>query len=126
MGLESVLLVDDEPDIRRIGQLSLRSVGHLTVWSAAGADEAIALARTHKPDVILLDVMMRDTDGPATLARLRADPETVEIPVVFMTAKVTAQQVAHYKSLGALGVICKPFDPMTLPADVRALVEGRL
>lgn len=123
MTLHSVLLVDDEPDIRRIGEVSLRAVGQLQVWLASGADEAVALARSRRPDVILLDVMMPGTDGPTTLTRLRGDEETAGIPVIFMTAKVQRHEVERYLALGAIGVVCKPFDPMTLAAEIRALVD---
>ena len=85
----------------------------------SGADGLVAAAEWH-PDLILLDVMMPVMDGPATLAHLREDPRTADIPVVFMTARVQKQDLAHFKSLGAAGVITKPFDPMTLAAAVRS------
>jgi chemotaxis response regulator CheB len=76
-------------------------------------------AAKHRPDLILLDVMMPVMDGPTTLAHLRDEPETADIPVVFMTARAQARELEHFKSLGAAGVIPKPFDPMTLAAAVR-------
>jgi CheY-like chemotaxis protein len=69
--------------------------------------------------MILCDVMMPGMDGPATLARLRESPQTVNTPVVFMTARGQAHEIEHFKSLGAVGVIAKPFDPMTLAESVR-------
>lgn len=125
MTIRTVLLVDDEPDIRRIGELSLRGVGRLEVLLASSGAEAVELAARAQPDVILLDVMMPGMDGPSTLAALRARPETAQIPVVFVTAKVQRREVDHYRALGAAGVVAKPFDPMTLAADVRRIVEGR-
>jgi len=122
--IRKVLLVDDEPDIRRVGELSLRGVAGWQVVLADSGAAAVTLARAEKPDVILLDVMMPDLDGPATLARLRADAETRHIPVVFLTAKTQRREVDHYRALGAVGVLAKPFDPMTLATDVvRALEE---
>lgn len=125
MTIEKVLLVDDEPDIRRIGELSLKAVGKLAVTLAASGEEALALARAARPDVVLLDVMMPGLDGPATLEKLRSEPDTAAIPVVFMTAKTQKHETERFLALGAAGVIHKPFDPMTLPAELRRLLEGR-
>jgi CheY-like chemotaxis protein len=124
MQLERVLLVDDEPDIRKIGALSLSAVGGLEVQVASSGAEALELARKAPPDCILLDVMMPGLDGPACLQQLRGQPETREVPVLFMTAKVQPQEMERYLALGAAGVIRKPFDPMTLARDVRALLEA--
>jgi two-component system OmpR family response regulator len=122
--LSKVLLVDDEPDIRRIGQISLEHVGQWTVVQAQSGLQALHLAADERPDVILLDVMMPELDGPGTFARLRENPATAGIPVIFMTAKAQPHEVASYRALGAAGVIAKPFDPMTLPAEVRTIVEA--
>ena len=124
MAVHSVLMIDDEPDIRRIGEMSLSAVGKLKVFMAASGAQGVEIARREKPDVILLDVMMPGLDGPATLAQLRADPATAGIPVIFMTAKVQRSEVERYLTLGAQGVVPKPFDPLDLPARVRAIVEG--
>jgi CheY-like chemotaxis protein len=124
MNLSKVLLVDDEPDIRRIGQISLEHVGKWKVVQAQSGLQALTVAASEKPDVILLDVMMPELDGPGTFARLREDPATAAIPVIFMTAKAQPHEVASYRALGAAGVIAKPFDPMTLPGEVRSIVEA--
>ncbi len=122
MTVHKALLVDDDPDIRTIGRLSLANVGGLDVTLAGSGLEGIDLARSVKPDVILLDVMMPELDGPSTLQRLRADPVLRPIPVIFMTAKVQPHEVEQYRAMGAAGVIAKPFDPMTLADEVRRLV----
>jgi CheY-like chemotaxis protein len=122
--LSKVLLVDDEPDIRRIGQISLEHVGQWKVVQAQSGLQALTLAADERPDVILLDVMMPELDGPGTFLRLRADPITANIPVIFMTAKAQPHEVASYRALGAAGVIAKPFDPMSLPSEIRSIVEG--
>jgi len=124
--LRSILLVDDEPDIRTIGAMSLQRVGKLEVRTASSGPEALALVAESVPDAILLDVMMPGMDGPATLRELRAIPALAHTPVLFMTAKVLRDEIDRWLSLGALGVIHKPFDPMTLPNEVRALVEPAL
>lgn len=118
-------MVDDDQDLLRIAQLSLKNVGKWTVLLAASGPQALQLAQSEAPDVILLDVMMPDMDGLTTLAQLRSSQVTAAIPVIFLTAKVQAHEVDHYVGLGALGVIIKPFDPMTLPAEVEKLVDGR-
>ena len=117
-----VLVVDDEPDIRRIAKLGLSRVGGMEVVEAANGMEALVRAKEDKPDAVLLDVMMPRLDGPSTLARLREDPATSGIPVVFLTAKAIAAELDRLKSLGAAGVLTKPFDPMTLARELRAIL----
>ena len=114
-----VLCVDDEPDIREVVEISLCLDPDLVTRSCASGQEALAVAEAWKPDVMLLDVMMPVMDGMATLARLRENPHTAGIPVVFMTARAQSRELDMFRSLGAVGVIPKPFDPMTLAASVR-------
>ncbi len=117
-----VLLVDDEEDVREIARLSLGRVGGMVVCDASSGPEGIARAALEKPDFIILDMMMPDMDGPATLTALRANPETANIPVVFLTAKVLPSELERLRELGAIGIITKPFDPMTLAAQVRRIL----
>jgi CheY-like chemotaxis protein len=114
-----ILHIDDEPDIREVVELSLGLDLAFSVRSCASGPEALATAAVWSPDMILCDVMMPVMDGPATLARLRECPQTVNTPVVFMTARAQTRELEHFKSLGAIGVIAKPFDPMTLADSVR-------
>ena len=115
-----LLLVDDDDDIRAIARMSLTRIGGWEVVPAASADEAEAAARDAPPAVVLLDVMMPDVDGPATLERLR--PLIGDAPVIFLTAKTQSSDLERLTSLGAAGVIAKPFDPMGLPEEVDALI----
>ena len=115
-----VLIIDDEDDIRRIARLSLVRVGGLDVIDARDGPTGVALAESDQPDVVLLDVMMPGLDGPATLAALRASEKTASIPVVFLTAKAMPDEIARLYGLGVRGVLQKPFDPMTLPAQLKA------
>jgi CheY-like chemotaxis protein len=115
-----VLHVDDEPDIREIVELSLGLDPEFAVRSCGSGGDALTAAESWTPDLILLDVMMPVMDGPSTLARLRQRPVTAGIPVIFMTARAQPSELAHFVSLGAAGVIAKPFDPMTLAASVRS------
>lgn len=123
--LQRVLYVEDDSDIRTIASMALEVVGGLTLQACASGAEALAAAGPFAPQLLLLDVMMPGMDGPTTLARLREQPALRDVPVIFMTAKVQASEVAQYKALGALGVISKPFDPMTLAGQVQALWQQR-
>jgi CheY-like chemotaxis protein len=118
-----ILHVDDEPDIREVVELSLGLDPDFTVQGCCSGREALAVAAEWGPDLILLDVMMPGLDGPATLAQLRQNAETAQFPVVFMTARTQAREVARFRALGAAGVIAKPFDPMTLAAALRGYVQ---
>jgi CheY-like chemotaxis protein len=122
--IHKVMLVDDEEDIRTIGQLSLGRVGGWQTVMAASGAEALTKAAAEQPDLILLDVMMPDLDGPTTFSLLRGQEATAKIPIIFMTAKVQKHEVARYLELGAVGVIHKPFDPMTLPSEIRRLLAA--
>jgi CheY-like chemotaxis protein/HPt (histidine-containing phosphotransfer) domain-containing protein len=118
-----ILHVDDEPDIREVVELSLGLDPDFTVQGCGSGKEALVVAAEWQPDFILLDVMMPVMDGPATLIQLRANARTADIPVIFMTARAQAREVDRFRSLGAVGVIPKPFDPMTLAASVRSYVQ---
>ena len=124
MSIQKVLLVDDEDDIRTIGQLALARVGGWQCALAPNGQVAVELAQTFRPDLVLLDVMMPGMDGPTTFEALRALEPTRSVPIIFMTAKVQKHEVARYLELGALGVISKPFDPMRLPVEIRRLVDA--
>lgn len=119
--LARVLYVEDEPDIQAVARIALQTVGGFTVQICSSGEEALREVKAFGPDLILLDVMMPGMDGPGTLAALRATPGLEQVPVVFMTAKVQPSEVAQYKSLGALDVIPKPFDPMKLAEQVRRI-----
>jgi CheY-like chemotaxis protein len=118
-----VLHVDDEPDIREVVEFSLGLDPGLVVRSCASGEEALAVVEDWAPDIILLDVMMPVMDGPTTIARLQSNPGAVHIPVVFMTARAQSRELDLFRSLGAVGVIPKPFDPMALAASLRAYIE---
>jgi two-component system OmpR family response regulator len=118
-----ILHVDDEPDIREVVELSLGLDPDFAVRSCGSGREALAVAAEWQPDFILLDVMMPAMDGPSTLVQLRENARSATIPVIFMTARAQARELDHFRSLGAVGVIAKPFDPMTLAASVRSYVQ---
>lgn len=116
-------MVDDEPDIRTIGVLALETVGGFCVKQCESGADALESIAAFKPDLILLDVMMPGLDGRATLQRLRELPEGKDLPVIFFTAKTHADEIAALKRLGAVAVMSKPFDPMTLATDIKHVWE---
>jgi len=119
-----ILHVDDEPDIREVVDLSLGLNPEFDVRACSSGAEAVVTATEWSPRLILLDVMMPGMDGPATLARLREDSRTAAIPVLFMTARAQTREIEHFIALGAEGVICKPFDPMTLAFQVQSHLQA--
>ena len=122
MSIQTILLVDDDDNIRMIAQMSLED--DWTVSPVSSGRQAIEAIRDSKPDLILLDMMMPGMDGAETIQRLKADPSSADVPVIFMTAKIQSQELAKYLELGAVGVITKPFDPMTLPDEIRRIVAS--
>jgi CheY-like chemotaxis protein len=120
-----VLYVDDESDIREVAAMSLALDPALDVRTCALGQEALAEAASWQPHLILLDVMMPGMDGPETLAQLKAAERTAGIPVVFITARTQAYEIERFLSLGAIGVIAKPFAPMELAAQARRYLDGR-
>ena len=122
MSAYRILHVEDEPDIREVVKISLALDPEITLKSCENGPDALAQAASWSPDLILTDVMMPVMDGPKLLTELRGNARTAGIPVVFMTARVQRSEVAHLLSLGAAGVVAKPFDPLTLAKSVRACV----
>jgi CheY-like chemotaxis protein len=122
MKIGKVLLVDDDPAIRMVAEICLTRVGNWSVFLADSGALGLEIAHKEQPDLILLDVMMPGMDGPTMLGLLR---QISDIPVIFITAKVHEAEVERYMSLGALGVIAKPFDPMKLPSTILSIVNGQ-
>jgi two-component system OmpR family response regulator len=118
--LRRILFVEDDPDIQVVATLALESLGGFTVLACGSGAEALARFAAFAPDLVLLDVMMPGMDGPATLEALRRLPAG-DVPVVFMTARVQAHEIVQYRAMGAVDVIAKPFDPMTLAETVQTL-----
>lgn len=121
-----ILHVDDESDIREVTALSLSIDPDFDVTSCASGQEALDLLETGwRPELVLLDGMMPGLDGPATLEQLRLRPGCETVPVIFMTARAQASEQKRYLSLGAIAVITKPFDPMSLAGEVRDILAAR-
>ena len=116
-----LLLAEDEPDVQLIARLSLKK-GGFQVTTVNNGVEALARIAVDRPEVILLDWMMPEMDGFETCKRLKADPATRDIPVIFLTAKVQESEVAKALALGAAGCIGKPFDALTLGSQVMTIL----
>lgn len=119
--LNTILMVEDEPDIQTVARLALETVGSFSVQICSSGREAIDKAAQVQPDLILLDVMMPGMDGPTTLKELKKIQALKNTPIIFMTAKVQPQEISEYKALGAIDVIAKPFDPLLLSDHVREI-----
>ena len=117
-----VLLVDDETAIRTICRVNLESDG-LSVAEAIDGRAALEAVRDEQPELVLLDVMMPDVDGWQVAAELAEDPATRDIPIVFLSARALSSRAARAEDLGAVGYIVKPFDPVTLGASVREVLD---
>jgi CheY-like chemotaxis protein len=118
-----VLIIDDEDDIRSVAALSLGILGGLDVVEADSGSDGVSKAAVEKPDVILLDMMMPGMDGPATLAALKSNNDTKDIPVIFLTARAMNNEVERLRQMGARGILTKPFDPTSLATQVRSILD---
>ncbi|OYQ31754.1 hypothetical protein CHU95_21740 [Niveispirillum lacus] len=119
--LERILYVEDEEMLRTVTNLALTRIGKFKVELCDSGTKAVEMAKQFKPDLVMLDVMMPVMDGPATLRALQDDPETAHIPVVFITAKVQPREVEAFRTMGVVDVIAKPFEPLGLAGQVRAI-----
>jgi len=117
-----ILVVDDDALLREVAQTALELVAGWQVSTAPSGAQAQQHARSEHPDAILLDVMMPGLDGPTTVTALRADPTTRDIPIIFLTAKMSSDDRGEWQALNLAGVISKPFDPMTLAAEVSVML----
>lgn len=121
-----ILYADDEDHIRELVEMALGFEPDLELVTCCDGRAAIKVleAGAFKPDLVLLDVMMPGLDGPATIRAIKADPQMRHLPVIFFTAKGRPHEHAELIKLGAIGVIAKPFSPLTLADDIRALMKA--
>ncbi len=117
--LMTILYAEDEEDIRSIAQIALEDIGGFQVRYCTDGSEIIKATQDFIPDLFLLDVMMPKMDGPTALSELRKIPKFADIPAIFMTAKIQGKEIDEYKSIGAIDVIAKPFDPMILADTIK-------
>ena len=121
--LQRILYVEDEPDIQAVAKLALEQVGRFTLEVCSSGQEALDKAEKFSPQLMLLDVMMPEMDGPTTLKKLRGIAGLEDIPVIFMTARVQPHELQEYMEMGAIDVVAKPFDPMMLSYQIREIWE---
>jgi len=124
MQIRKVLLAEDEEDIQKVAKMSLQFQGKWEVVIAGNGEECLKKVGQEHPDLILLDAMMPRMDGYETCRRLKADPATRHIPVIFLTAKAQESEIRKGLELGAIGYLVKPFDPMKLAAQIRQILEA--
>lgn len=117
--LERVMHVDDDASIRTIAKVALERLGGFEVASHASGFDAIEQIEAFQPQVLLLDVMMPQIDGPETLKRMEEKTDLDTVMVIFMTAKVQPEEIRYYKSIGAFEVIEKPFQPTDLSIQLK-------
>jgi CheY-like chemotaxis protein len=119
-----LLLADDDESIRMVARLGLSREGYEVTLVEDGLS-ALDAARAQQFDALLLDWMLPGMDGIDVCRALKADPATASLPIVFLTGASHAGAHEEALAAGALGVIAKPFNPMTLGGQVRAHLEGR-
>src|SRR3990172_5268895 len=124
MEIRKVLLAEDDMDIQKVAQISLHFLSGWEVSLATNGEECLAMAAIDRPDLILLDCMMPKLDGYETCRRLKQDPNLRHIPVIFLTAKSQESEVRKGLALGAVGYLIKPFNPMSLAAEIREILES--
>lgn len=117
-----ILHVEDDMDIREIAKMAVELTGECSIVQSDCGEAALGIAEQTRPDVLLLDVMMPGMTGPQTLAKLREFEHLAEVPAIYMTARAQPSEVEALKETGAIGVIIKPFDPMTLAQQIRDFV----
>ena len=121
-----ILFIDDEEDIQTLARFCLELETNWELITASNGHEGIAMAEREQPDAILLDVMMPDLDGLQTLEKLRNNPKTRDIPAIFLTAKVQASDRRRFYAAGAVGVINKPFDSLTLASQIAGFLGWKI
>lgn len=119
--LKKILYAEDEPDIQMVVEAVVQAMSSYEIKICANGKLLLDCVEEYKPDLILLDVMMPEMDGPATFKNLKANEKTKDIPVVFMTAKAQAHEVKIFEESGAIGIITKPFDPVNLCSEIEKI-----
>ncbi|KVX03124.1 response regulator [Shewanella frigidimarina] len=126
MPLDKILHVEDDESIRVIVEMALVDISGLTLVACEGGNEAISQIDDFTPDLILLDAMMPGMDGLQTLVEIRKKPHCQHIPVVFMTARIQQSEQKEYLDAGAIAVIEKPFDAMSLGDKLESIYQAYL
>lgn len=126
MILKRIMHIEDDPSIQQVTKIALEAVGGFEVRTCSSGAEALEQYSQFAPQLLLMDVMMPEMDGPETLQQLQKNYDLSSVPVIFMTAKVQSKEVQSYIDLGAADVVVKPFDPMTLSEHIEAIWQRTL
>ncbi len=112
--LKKILYAEDETDIQTVVELTVQAMSNYKIKVCDNGQKLMDCVEDYQPDLVILDVMMPEMDGPTTFRHLKHNEKTQDIPVIFMTAKAQAHEVSDFKECGVIGVITKPFDPIKL------------
>jgi len=123
MIIKKILCIEDEPDIRKMIKISLQFKAGYEVLLAGDGFLGIEIAEKEIPDLILLDVRMPDLGGYETCRRLKDNPSTKDIPIIFLTAQAQEKEIKKGLAMGAMGYLTKPFHPMLLAEEIRAILK---
>ena len=123
MTMLKILHVEDDLDIQEIAKLSLETIGGFEVLQCASGKQALSEVLDFAPDLFLLDMMMPEMSGDVVLLNLRKLPGLQDTPAIFMTARAQRNEIVDLKALGAIEVILKPFDPITLPDQIKTALS---
>lgn len=115
--------VEDDADIREIAKIALDLSGEFDVVQCSSGEEALAQVKTYTPDVVLLDMMMPGMTGRQTLEKMRQEPAFARIPAIFMTARAQHAEIEELLRIGGVDLISKPFDPMSLPDQIKQAMQ---
>ena len=118
-----ILLVDDDPEILHIATFAFEKEDGFEVIQAEGAMQALEILSRERPDILLVDFVMPDMDGPELIQKLLANENLKDIPFIFFTAEDEQSNIDHMLSLGALGTIKKPFDPTQLASEIKRILK---
>lgn len=119
--LKKILYAEDEPDVQMVVDITIQTMSNFEIKICGNGKLLLDCVEEYNPDLILLDVMMPEMDGPTTFKNLQANEKTRDIPVIFMTAKAQVHEVNVFKEIGAIGIITKPFDPMQLCSEIERI-----
>lgn len=123
--LKKILYAEDEPDVQTIVELTVQTMSEYQIKICNNGKELLKCVSEFNPDLILLDVMMPEMDGPTTFRNLQSEENTKDIPVIFMTAKAQVHEIEIFKEIGVVGIITKPFDPMNLCDEIQAIWDNK-